>query len=834
MVLVTVMEDESSHCVGVSAAKVIAQHFSQDIHSNSNEPAAPPPHFDPLHGGPICLKSITRYSVDSIIEIENTKGFESFISCGLGLLESYASIIRPRCFIFATKKNCKKHHLHNTAHIILSEFEILLSKHSEIQFNSKGGYNEDINSSAICGGMSRQSQHVPVAESESGHCFKIQSLEHFLKATNAIHQSIDCLASDIFALTEVSTVSMIQIVSGEISPKKVNVNVNVDGQKKIPQILRDSVLPIMIRILEHCIHLLRVVMKQTHHHEWLQQDMERIKKSFMISAFAATAFCSDCQMNSNNTTIESSSYLSIMEVLPRKWQEEQTFGSMFARSLAYLRISKGEYLKILSSLPNGKNSRGAIGDNTFLRKRILDLDGSPGATMPMPWIDNTNGVGFRAGTSLLQSIGESITLLDANYEETSVGLSVLNKLIRFCGEDFSSKACRDHIFGRLQTQMFNAREDFRDSNHERIQDHDAQLRFNGISTRSEVSNVTFDKITSGSQGDIVEVSSIARIVSTIRILAAFRFPSVSSTFWSQAIPMLCSLADSINAPCQAFGASLLIHLFNESTPSSFISLESQGRMGEADVLQILSKATKTGNVAVSLSLIHTARTNFFTFTGSSRKDKHKLQREALRDCLLWVRKKSYCGPGGDADTIDSLCVTLTSGVHPLLEHLAHFSDESELEIGRLGMATLLPLIRWDSVNERSRKIQYASISCLINLMICAYPIMPRHGGKLMAELLSCIGRLQRDTDIQNKVHCNLESDIGESLIIFAVHAASITLSLCGERANEVLLQIESQGFIPNLVYWCNVIRSGTKAMKQLELPEKHQSFTQRSKVDLTK
>ena len=36
-------------------------------------------------------------------------------------------------------------------------------------------------------------------------------------------------------------------------------------------------------------------------------------------------------------------------------------------------------------------------------------------------------------------------------------------------------------------------------------------------------------------------------------------------------------------------------------------------------------------------------------------------------------------------------------------------------------------------------------------MMGAYPMMARHGGKLMSELLSCVGRAQRELQIQEKV-----------------------------------------------------------------------------------
>jgi len=154
-----------------------------------------------------------------------------------------------------------------------------------------------------------------------------------------------------------------------------------------------------------------------------------------------------------------------------------------------------------------------------------------------------------------------------------------------------------------------------------------------------------------------------------------------------------------------------------------------------------------------------------------------------------------------------------------------------MEMGRLGLKTLLPLIRWDSKARGSRRIQCASIACLISLMMGAYPIMERHGGKIMSELLACLGRAKRDLDIDERLqdrHLKRHGDvvdIGEDmedicatrhLLVVAVHAASIAHVLCGKRAEEVLEKVEGGHFDPALVLWCGAIRSGSSTMYTMQ------------------
>ena len=103
-------------------------------------------------------------------------------------------------------------------------------------------------------------------------------------------------------------------------------------------------------------------------------------------------------------------------------------------------------------------------------------------------------------------------------------------------------------------------------------------------------------------------------------------------------------------------------------------------------------------------------------------------------------------------------------------------------------------------------------------MMGAYPMMARHGGKLMSELLSCVGRAQRDLQIQEKVKRkfgtsdNVDLSTKATLLVASIHTASLVLVFCSKRANEVLAKVESGSYLNELKGACFLIRQGSKAM----------------------
>jgi hypothetical protein len=333
----------------------------------------------------------------------------------------------------------------------------------------------------------------------------------------------------------------------------------------------------------------------------------------------------------------------------------------------------------------------------------------------------------------------------------------------------------------------------------------------------------------------------ARIVSSIRLLSSLRFPLVSSLVWSNSLPIIYTLIDSNDSSHQSLGGALFLHFLDECTPTSFLHSDSypdsvQGKRMNVNysmtnfdtALQVLSLAIRSCDDAVSLSILSKVRCRLFEIAGESAIPRiGSLRRDAAAEIISWVNKRIYCGPNGEAKLVSALTASLVSGVHCSLVQIANQPNADAAEIARLGLSTLLPLIRWDASSLVGRRVQFTAISCLISLMMGAYPIMEKHGGKIMAELLSCIGRGLRDLRIQenlrlkihggkrnNNVDITNETEVTtlRLLIAFAIHAASVAHIICGTRADEVLLQLKRGNYSPELITCCKFVTSGSTKM----------------------
>jgi hypothetical protein len=139
-------------------------------------------------------------------------------------------------------------------------------------------------------------------------------------------------------------------------------------------------------------------------------------------------------------------------------------------------------------------------------------------------------------------------------------------------------------------------------------------------------------------------------------------------------------------------------------------------------------------------------------------------------------------------------------------------------MARLGLSALLSLLEWDYGLE-GRRIQMAAMCALISLMMGAHPILPRHGGKIMTQLMTCIGRANQDDGKRNnQIQTREEHDACHACLNLALHTASVALILCGSRAEQVLTMIETtQKTYPTyLVQSCANIRQAASNLLQNE------------------
>lgn len=114
------------------------------------------------------------------------------------------------------------------------------------------------------------------------------------------------------------------------------------------------------------------------------------------------------------------------------------------------------------------------------------------------------------------------------------------------------------------------------------------------------------------------------------------------------------------------------------------------------------------------------------------------RKQTTRQWLLRLRQISL-GPCDDFSVGD----LLVGGIIPLLFQHAKLTNADAIELGRIGLGAILPLL----VSEVTERKTFALLFvALINLLAGAYPVMALHEGKIMAHLLAATTKLKTYRD----------------------------------------------------------------------------------------
>ena len=136
---------------------------------------------------------------------------------------------------------------------------------------------------------------------------------------------------------------------------------------------------------------------------------------------------------------------------------------------------------------------------------------------------------------------------------------------------------------------------------------------------------------------------------------------------------------------------------------------------------------------------------------------------------------------------------LIGSISPLLNELSTITYAPCMEVFRLGLSVMLPILRWEADTDAARSIQIMTLMSLVSLMISSHPLVPRHGGKIMSELLSSIGRITRQSQIKKQVQNSLRRpNFGNTQklchnILCAV-CSVVYASMCGGWCGELCMR----------------------------------------------
>jgi len=185
-------------------------------------------------------------------------------------------------------------------------------------------------------------------------------------------------------------------------------------------------------------------------------------------------------------------------------------------------------------------------------------------------------------------------------------------------------------------------------------------------------------------------------------------------------------------------------------------------------------------------------------------------REALAHLFDAVRKQTHASRHDGSDI--RIGAALVTGINPLLNLLAELPHAASTEIGRAGLATILPLVGWPGMSLEARSIQISALCALLSLMKGAYPIMNRHGTKIMIELFALLHRLDNDSKFLNEtltIKLGQADDEVSTAVTrqLCLYAAAVALVVGGSGAEGVLNHIELENRSDAHIHRCREIRN---------------------------
>ena len=777
----------------LKAVKTLVSHFSDPIHLSDAIPDSP--YYDPLHGRPIGRHNITSFCIQSVKQ-SSFGNFDEYLEASRGLIMSYYEIVRKTCFIFEEKRNRYR----DTCPYVLVEYEQMIHELMVVE----------------------GSKYSTESENDVDPYLSKSCME-------TVQNILSEIARDILSLTAIDKIQ--KYSSQNVATNEIEGNDDESRERDIC----NNILPTLLRISGHFVEHLNLILS-TNENIYLndEDELRKLKRTLIFILIAALSFASDIPYISedadknDNKTIESlltSKSFNVYEILPSNVVKDFNLKSIMTTERCILPLGIDTHMEQILKM-HGFYKKEDLLDMDFLQDPILNVH-SESSYISTPWMDHTMGIGLRAGSSLLRKIASVTEILISDdgiqIDNERKASSPLSVIIRSLGSEVVAEYARANFFGRLWEQKdLEGLDVTKNATQHSVYSENKSIAFNGIiqsyktdqSDRSfrlaamnqKLKREPFHKIKDPLKEEPFEALP-ARIASSLRIISALQQPDVSPQVWSHTLPVIYSLIDSIKGYHQSLGAAVLIHLLEHSTSKSFLSAgkEKDDRNSASNIqitAQILASGRRPCQDPLSLFLLSRARLKLFELT-CNEKEVPSLSRESAKESLNWIQKNSYVGPGGENIALSLLITALLGEFQPISEMLARRPYADGMEMGTLGLTVLLPLIRWDSTSLLARKVQFAALISLISHMLSSYPVMSMHGGKIMTELLSCIGRAQRDAE-----HDHLpseEHDVSNALVIMAVHVASIAFTLCGRRSQDIIRKVSDGKYVSNLVQVCELI-----------------------------
>jgi hypothetical protein len=452
--------------------------------------------------------------------------------------------------------------------------------------------------------------------------------------------------------------------------------------------------------------------------------------------------------------------------------------------------------------------------------KAVELDGTA-------WDDPTVGVATRMANSLWQQLavqlhnqststgtGTNTSTIDTDIPSDCLNVAATKKLVLVTlGIESMAKDVRAHFFGRDMVEDATALTNRKSA---------TRLHLGRTVSYSPPSNDPLNR-------PYQEIPSRVHVALQFISLLDIHTTTVNVSILDDLLPICYELLMASTDEIRALGAAALLHLLKcEATPTDLWSQTVD------NLLPPLDHACKTCRLGPAVAVIGLAQTELFrqlSSSSNSTRQNHLApffardrRRQATQHWLLVLHQNSV-------KMGDPLQWGLLMGaILPLLaDHIAAENADA-MELGRLGLTALLPLLQtepalsslWNNDDDNDNddgdnqtrlltsrvrhEIPLLALVALSQLLVAAHPIMPRHGGKIASALLACMGHhhllqqeasgKQKDADTADTksagtdagTSCSHQPKLALTAAV-AQHVAVLALVVCGARARVVSEQV---------------------------------------------
>ena len=759
----------SSEAAAQEVCSSLVTHYSDPIHQSAGNGEVEHPYFHDAHSSLPCLPPVCEFWQRKLLEVDysneltrsggaNSADKNISLAVTQELLYCYETMIRPVLITDSDGTSV------GTAAKIIEHYELLLA---------------------------HRTQHHTIEETTA-------ALDGVVKRLKNVHIRDDDKKYDDENSDTVKIGSIIHIISQDISAWTAKITHHAQTTTKK---IQSCLVPYLLRLLEHSVALL--LSSYGSNDDIIDKaDLTAFKEALSIATVICVPFVGAGKSSSSgNFDIGT-----LMEWIYESNIDGKSNCNQFSITTA---------LKCCSPTPlSVMDDSDLMSSSSFMMRPVVDLT-APSARFVASWSD---AVAFKAATRLLKQIYTVSLLVAPSQDKDFAGIrespdnvrSLLQTIGDNVGIEVLTSTVRAFFYGRLThpTSSSSSRSDISAVTSNTPGPYMPMVR--RIGTDKKEVNDTVSACTNADdlskECKKLQLSAASLIFCTVLQQGSSNF-TVHDDALSDAIPILLTMLDDTQPFHQALGAVIFLSAIESLSTSS--STESNVPSFVAKFNTFLTSTFETsikqcGREDASLiTIICYAQSKWIEYLSSlshhpdcivPQATVNTVARKAAADLLQVVRNQAQFGcRDGSGERIAGM---LLAGINPLLAMLADLPDAAAVEIARVGLSAVLPLMAWRGGNLESHSVHIASMTCLLLLMNGAFPIMPKHGGKILTEVLLLLDRIDKDTAylIENNAEFPHDSDDYISAMVsvkVALFCGAVSLIVCGKSAEDVIQHVKS-------------------------------------------